>query len=148
MKKLLLSAFLLGAVYTAQAQTNLTATAATSRAVLSMSATEMTRQMYNDLKLNEAQYIKLKTLNQKRLDRFSEIDKMYANDQKMREAKMKEVSAQLDEDFAKVLTPSQFTTYLEMEGRSKDGAYFPSQSGASSTNYSAGSVEATPAKKK
>ncbi|WP_181305378.1 hypothetical protein [Rufibacter sp. XAAS-G3-1] len=142
MKKLILSAFLLGAVYTAQAQTNLTGAAATSRAVLSMSAQEMSRQMYNELQLNEGQYIKLRALNQARFDKFSEIEKMYGNDAQMRDAKIKEVNQQLDQEFAQVLTPKQFTAYLEMDGRAV--AVAPSSSstemGASSTNVSAGST--------
>lgn len=117
MKKLLLSALFIGTVYTAQAQTTLTGTAASSRAVLSMSATEMTRQMYNELELNEGQYIKLRALNQARLDRFNEVERMYSNDSQMREAKIKEVNSQLDEEFAQVLSPKQFTAYLAMDGR-------------------------------
>ncbi|AKQ45441.1 hypothetical protein TH63_06975 [Rufibacter radiotolerans] len=117
MKKFILSALFLGAIFTAQAQTNLTGTAATVRTVLSMSATEMSRQMYNDLQLNEGQYVKIKALNQARLDKFSEIEKMYANDAQMRDAKIKEVNAQLDQEFAAILTPKQFTAYLEFDGR-------------------------------
>ncbi|MBA9078722.1 hypothetical protein [Rufibacter quisquiliarum] len=146
MKKFLLSAFFIGAVYTAQAQTNLAGTAATTRAVLSMSATDMTRQMYNNLELNEGQYIKLKALNQARLDRYSEIERMYSNDTQMRDAKIKEVNDQLDEQFAEVLTPKQFTAYLEMEGRATSGgASSPegtSTMNSTSTNVSAGSAAA------
>ncbi|GAA4297468.1 hypothetical protein [Nibribacter koreensis] len=121
MKKLLLSALFVGAMFTAQAQTNLTSTAATTRAVLSMTATEMARQMYNDLKLNEGQYIKIKALNQTRIDRYSEVERMYSNDQQMREAKIKEIDSQLDEEFASILSPEQFTAYIEM-GRRPSGA--------------------------
>ncbi|WP_125077721.1 hypothetical protein [Rufibacter latericius] len=143
MKKLLLSALFIGAVYSAQAQTNLTGTAAASRAVLSMSAQEMSRQMYNELELNEGQYVKLKALNQARFDKFSEIEKMYATDAQMRDAKIKEVNEQLDQEFAQILTPKQFTAYLEMDGRAV--ATSPSTTGteASSTNTSGGSTTLT-----
>jgi hypothetical protein len=117
MKKFLLSALFAGAMFSAQAQTNLTATAATTRAVLSMSATEMARQMYNDLKLNEGQYIKIKSLNQTRIDRYSEVERMYSNDAQMRDAKIREIDSQLDEEFAAILSPEQFTAYIEMGRR-------------------------------
>ncbi|WP_192821004.1 hypothetical protein [Rufibacter sp. LB8] len=117
MKKFFLSALMLGAFYTAQAQTNLTGTAAASRTVLSMSATELSRQMYNDLELNEGQYVKIKSLNQARLDRFNEIERMNSNDIQMRDAKLAEVNTQMDEEFAQILTPKQFTAYLELDGR-------------------------------
>ncbi|GAB2536315.1 hypothetical protein [Rufibacter soli] len=133
MKKFILSALFLGAMFTAQAQTNLTGTAATVRTVLSMSATEMSRQMYNDLQLNEGQYVKIKALNQARLDKFNEIEKMYANDAQMRDAKIKEVNAQLDQEFAAILTPKQFTSYLEFDGRPVET---PSTTDSSSTSGS------------
>jgi len=138
MKKFILSALFLGAVYTAQAQTNLAGTAATTRTVLSMSATDMTRRMYNELELNEGQYVKLKALNQARLDRFRELERMYSNDPQMLDAKINEVNEQLDEEFAQVLTPKQFTAYLELEGRGGEG--MSSSSNASSTNAAAGSA--------
>lgn len=120
MKKLILSMFLLGGVISVQAQTNLAGTAATSQSMASMSSTEMTRQMYNDLQLNEGQYIKLKSLNQSKLDRFNEINRMYSNDQQMLKAKMSELNNQLDVEFAEILSPEQFTHYLEQEGRAKN----------------------------
>ncbi|MBC3539794.1 hypothetical protein ACFSC6_21095 [Rufibacter sediminis] len=140
MKKLILSALFIGAVYTAQAQTNLTGTAAASRTVLSMSAQEMSRQMYNELELNEGQYIKLKALNQARFDKFSEIEKMYASDAQMREAKIKEVNEQLDQEFAQILTPKQFTSYLEMDGRPVAQAATTTEMNATSTNVSEGTT--------
>ncbi|MFC6999876.1 hypothetical protein [Rufibacter roseus] len=142
MKKLILSAFLFSAFYTAQAQTELTGAAAASRANLAtMSATEMTRQMYNDLELNEGQYIKLKALNQSRIDRYNEIQRMYSNDTQMRDAKMREVNEQIDKEYAQILTPKQFTAYLENEGRLPEGAAGSSETNRSSTNASAGSAE-------
>jgi hypothetical protein len=155
MKKFILSALFLGSVFTVQAQTNLAGTAAATRAVLSMSVQEKTRQMYNDLELNEGQYIKIKALNQARFDKFSEIEKMYANDPQQMEAKIKDVNSQLDQEFAQILNPKQFTSYLEMDGRATTPASAPNgmnstnggnmttgvNTEASSTNASAGSVE-------
>ncbi|QHL86290.1 hypothetical protein GU926_02060 [Nibribacter ruber] len=146
MKKFLLSAMFVGAVLTAQAQTNLTGTAATTRAVLSMSATEMARQMYNDLKLNEGQYIKVKALNQTRIDRYSEVERMYSNDPQMRDSKIREIDSQLDEEFAEILTPKQFTAYLEMGGKPTSTSTLPAESSTPSTttmDSSAGSTIST-----
>ncbi|AMM52153.1 hypothetical protein TH61_14505 [Rufibacter sp. DG15C] len=100
-----------------------------------MSATEMARQMYNDLKLNEGQYIKIKSLNQTRIDRYSEVERMYSNDAQMRDAKIREIDSQLDEEFAAILSPEQFTAYIEMGRRPASTSTVPAD-GATGSNLS------------
>ncbi len=79
--------------------------------------TEASRQMYNDLQLNEAQYLKVRQLNQLKHDRMRDMEQVYRNDPQMMDQKRAALNAELDAEYRSVLRPDQFEMYLSQEGR-------------------------------
>jgi hypothetical protein len=74
-----------------------------------VTADELTRQMANRLRLNEAQYIRLKAVNQIKLARTDEIQWQYQQDPTVRQAKLQELEAQYEAECRRILTPSQIS---------------------------------------
>lgn len=68
------------------------------------------RQMSSQLKLNEAQYIRLRTLNQSKLARLDALDYDYP-DAEQRRLKSLELEAQYEADCSRILTPSQLSLF-------------------------------------
>lgn len=72
-------------------------------------ATELTRQMANRLQLNEAQYIRLRAVNQVKLARADEIQWQYQGDPAERQRRLQELEAQYEQECQRILTPSQIS---------------------------------------
>ena len=72
---------------------------------------EMTRQMSSVLHLNEAQYIRLRAVNQIKLTRMDEISWQYKDDVAQQRAKLGELEAQYEDECSRILTPSQLSLY-------------------------------------
>ncbi|MBC6699323.1 hypothetical protein [Hymenobacter sp. BT190] len=72
---------------------------------------EMTRQMSNSLHLNEAQFIRLRAVNQIKLTRMDEISWQYKDDVAQQRAKLGELEAQYEVECSRILTPSQLSLY-------------------------------------
>ncbi|MCC3157124.1 hypothetical protein LJ737_07730 [Hymenobacter sp. 15J16-1T3B] len=77
------------------------------------SAAELTRQMASRLKLNEAQYIRLRTVNQIKLARMDEIQWQYQQDPAERQRRLTELEAQYEQECQRILTPSQISLLRE-----------------------------------
>ncbi|RAK69985.1 hypothetical protein [Hymenobacter edaphi] len=73
------------------------------------SAAELTRQMSNRLKLNEAQYIRLRAINQVKLARMDEIQWQHQQDPAERQRLLTELEAQYEQECQRILTPSQIS---------------------------------------
>jgi hypothetical protein len=72
---------------------------------------EMTRQMSTVLHLNEAQYIRLRAVNQIKLIRMDEISWQYKDDVAQQRAKLGELEAQYEDECSRILTPSQLSLF-------------------------------------
>src|SRR5689334_11329186 len=71
----------------------------------------VTREMSAKLSLNESDYIKLKSLNQEKFSKATEINAMYANDANMRTSKIAELQNSYDSKLKAFLTPAQLDAY-------------------------------------
>ena len=78
---------------------------------------EVTRQMSNQLRLNEAQYIKLRAINKVKLARLDEIQWQYHDDPTRRNALMMELESQYENECSRILTPSQLSVLREEQKR-------------------------------
>ncbi|MBC8084198.1 MAG: hypothetical protein H7Z21_13410 [Hymenobacter sp.] len=76
----------------------------------------ITRQMCNELRLNEAQYIRLRTVNQLKLVRLDEISWQYKDDVAEQHVRIGELEAQYEAECRRILTPSQLSL-LQSEQR-------------------------------
>ncbi|TGD80413.1 hypothetical protein [Hymenobacter wooponensis] len=72
---------------------------------------EVTRQISNQLRLNEGQYIRLRAINKIKLARLEEIQWQYKDDAAMRDAKLIELESQFEAECSRILTPSQLSIY-------------------------------------
>lgn len=70
---------------------------------------EVTRQLCNSLHLNEAQYIRLRAVNQIRLTRLDEIAWQYKDDIVEQRARISELESQYEAECRRILTPSQIS---------------------------------------
>ena len=70
---------------------------------------EVTRQLCNSLHLNEAQYIRLRAVNQIRLTRLDEINWQYKDDIVEQRARISELESQYEVECRRILTPSQIS---------------------------------------
>ncbi|MDF7811419.1 hypothetical protein [Hymenobacter sp. YC55] len=70
---------------------------------------EVTRQLCNSLHLNEAQYIRLRAVNQIRLTRLDEITWQYKDDIVEQRARISELESQYEAECRRILTPSQIS---------------------------------------
>lgn len=128
MKKLLLSATFIFGVMAAVAQTGGGTTpgnisAKSNRNYLSsVSTNDDIRQLANRMQLNEAQYIRLRDLTRAKNDQLREINNMYANDPNNRQQKMQAANQEFERQLAQSVSQSQFTAYLETQGRAPGNA--------------------------
>ncbi|UOQ70790.1 hypothetical protein [Hymenobacter cellulosilyticus] len=72
---------------------------------------DLTRQMCNQLHLNEAQYIRLREANRIKLARLDEIQWQYKADPGQQSAKIAELEAQYEIECSRILTPSQLSMF-------------------------------------
>jgi outer membrane lipopolysaccharide assembly protein LptE/RlpB len=70
---------------------------------------EITRQMSNDLRLNEAQYIRLRAVNKIKLARLDEISWQYRSNPIEQQARIGELEAQYEAECSRILSPSQLS---------------------------------------
>lgn len=78
---------------------------------------EVTRQMSSQLRLNEAQFIKLREVNKIKLARLEEIQWQYQEDPLQRNAKLAELEAQYEAECGRILTPSQLSLFHDEQKR-------------------------------
>jgi hypothetical protein len=78
---------------------------------------DLTRQMSNQLQLNEAQYIRLRAANKIKLARLDEIQWQFQDDTAMRDAKLMELESQFETECSRILTPSQLSMYHSEQKR-------------------------------
>lgn len=78
---------------------------------------ELTRQMCNLLRLNEAQYIQLRALNQAKLARLEEISWQYGDDLATQRAQLSELEARYEAECSRIFTPSQLSVYQAEQRR-------------------------------
>ncbi|GAA4386692.1 hypothetical protein [Hymenobacter koreensis] len=76
-------------------------------------AEELTRKMAVRLHLNEAQIIKLRSVNEIKLARLDEIQWQYEQDPTGRQARIMELEAQYEQECRLILTPSQLSALRE-----------------------------------
>jgi Tfp pilus assembly protein PilV len=84
-------------------------TSAVSQARLS----EITRQMCNDMRLNEAQYIRLRAVNKTKLTRLEEISWLYKDNAVEQQAHIGELEAQYEAECSRILSPTQLSLLHE-----------------------------------
>ncbi|MBT9392400.1 hypothetical protein KLP40_04425 [Hymenobacter sp. NST-14] len=72
---------------------------------------DLTRQMSRQLRLNEAQYIKLRDVNKIKLARTEEITWQFQENTLERDAKLAELQAQYEAECGRILTPSQLSLF-------------------------------------
>jgi hypothetical protein len=75
-------------------------------------ASQITRMMVDELRLNEAEYIRLRTLNVDRLLQVEEVAFLYKNDLLIKDTKLKEVEENFDRQLQAVLSASQMKAYV------------------------------------
>ncbi|RPD45674.1 hypothetical protein DNI29_16070 [Hymenobacter sediminis] len=78
---------------------------------------EVTRQMSSQLRLNEAQFIKLREVNKIKLARLEEIQWQYQEDPQQRNAKLAELEALYEAECGRILTPSQLSLFRDEQKR-------------------------------
>ncbi|MCB2376916.1 hypothetical protein LGH70_04945 [Hymenobacter sp. BT635] len=76
---------------------------------------DLTRQMCNQLHLNEAQYIRLRAANRIKLARLDEIQWQYKDNAQQQHAKIAELEAQYEAECSRILTPSQLSVYRDQQ---------------------------------
>lgn len=118
MKKYMLTGALVALFFAANAQDNSTVQPpATSQTASVADADATARQFMEDLQLSEGQYIYFKNINRKRAERMNEINSQFANDPQLRQMKIDEMEAEIDNELAQVLNEAQMNSYLELQGR-------------------------------
>ena len=70
---------------------------------------EVTRQMCNEMRLNEAQYIRLRAVNKTKLARLEEISWQYRDNVVEQQAHIGELEAQYEAECSRILSPSQLS---------------------------------------
>ena len=73
--------------------------------------TLLTRVMATELQLNEAEFIKLRSLNRERILKSDEIAVLYRADSALMATKLNEVEANFDKQFTAILNPVQLAAY-------------------------------------
>ncbi|RDC62814.1 hypothetical protein [Adhaeribacter pallidiroseus] len=104
MKKLFLS-FIIVAFFSCVAQAQDVPASADKRINL------LTRVMATELQLNEAEFIKLRSLNRERILKSDEIAVLYGSDAAVVATKLKEVEDNFDKQFTAILNPVQQAAY-------------------------------------
>jgi hypothetical protein len=113
MKKIFVMIMLAAAAQFATAQTK------TSSASM-YNSDQISRDMQRDLELDEAQYIKVRSLNKDKYTRMAEIEAMYQNDPQMRKQKTDALNAEMDAQYQSVLRGEQYNNYLTTQGRGQE----------------------------
>jgi hypothetical protein len=75
-------------------------------------AYQITRIMSDQLRLNESEYIRLRTLNEERVMQTEEAAVEFKNDLVMKDAKLKEIEDNFDRQVQGMLTARQLDAYL------------------------------------
>ncbi|PIQ21526.1 MAG: hypothetical protein COW65_08495 [Cytophagales bacterium CG18_big_fil_WC_8_21_14_2_50_42_9] len=120
MKKIILGALISGMSLSTAAQTHAQSnqTAIARKYTGHVSTDEQVRQMAAQLRLNEGQYIRFRDVSKARAGQIAEIKSLYPNDAAMQQAKINNVNKTFDAQLTQTLSPSQFTTYLQVVGQS------------------------------
>jgi len=84
--------------------------------VFSAEASALTRQMANNLHLNEGQYVKLYAVNRTRVAQLGEINTYFKSDELGRTARLAELDAQYDQECSRILSPSQLAQLHQEKG--------------------------------
>ncbi len=137
MKRIVLSAAFAMGVLIASAQTvSGTNTTNSKDNVASRVSTDIEiRQRANQLQLNEGKYIIFRDLSKARNEQLSEAQNMYANDAAALTKRVQAINQTFETQLAQNLSQSQFTAYLETQGR------VPSGSGSQAAGYGGVSLE-------
>lgn len=77
----------------------------------------VTRQMSNQLRLSEAQYIRLRAVNKIKLAKADEIQWQYHDDPAGRNAKLMELETQYETECGRILTPTQLSMFQNEQKR-------------------------------
>lgn len=75
-------------------------------------AYKMTRIMADNLRLNESEYIRVRTLNEERMAEAAQAAALYQNDPELKDSKLKEIEEQFDRQLQALLSPRQLEAYL------------------------------------
>ena len=89
--------------------TCLLACATISQAQTAPDVTVQTREMAERLKLNEAQYIRLLSINRTRLVRQHQIEHATASNAAARSAQLAELQGQYEQECSRILSPTQLS---------------------------------------
>ncbi|WP_207433118.1 hypothetical protein [Sabulibacter ruber] len=77
----------------------------------------VSRLMMRSMGLNESEYLVVRTLNQTRLAKAAEAAKMYSGDTEMRNALLKEIESNFENELFKVLNSRQVEAYSEFKAK-------------------------------
>ena len=89
-----------------------------NRDYLSMVSTDNDiRQLSEQMRLNEGQYIRLRDLTRAKNEQIREVSNMYANDAAVRQQKLQALNQEFERQLAQTVSQAQFTAYLETQGR-------------------------------
>lgn len=80
-----------------------------ANAVSQARLSEVTRQMCNEMRLNEAQYIRLRAVNKTKLTRLEEISWQYKDNVVEQQERIGELEAQYEAECSRILSPSQLS---------------------------------------
>lgn len=80
-----------------------------ANAVSQLRLSTITRQMCNEMRLNEAQYIRLRAINKTKLARLDEISWQYRDNVVLQQARISELEAQYEAECSRILSPTQLT---------------------------------------
>ncbi|MCX2741134.1 hypothetical protein [Pontibacter anaerobius] len=79
--------------------------------------TQITREMAQELRLNELGYIKLKELNRERMLTTQNILSNYSNDAHLLEQKLEEAAQAYDQQVTAFLNPNQLQAYANFKSQ-------------------------------
>ncbi|WP_022823055.1 hypothetical protein [Hymenobacter norwichensis] len=80
-----------------------------TNAVSQIRLSTITREMSNEMRLNEAQYIRLRAINKAKLARLDEISWLYRDNVAQQQASIGELEAQYEAECSRILSPSQLS---------------------------------------
>ncbi|TPE43083.1 hypothetical protein [Pontibacter mangrovi] len=88
--------------------------------------TQITRNMAQELRLNELGYIKLKEINKERMRLTEEAVNSYADNHDMLNQKLEEIARNYDEKITAFLNPNQLQAYANYKKAQPAGVRFAS----------------------
>ncbi len=123
MKKiLLLSLFFLLIIQTQAQHISLAGEQSQELSAASLNALNWENQkLKSDLTLSEGQAAQVKEITLERYKARQLVTQMFKFEPKKKDAKIKEIESQFDEEFAEVLNEKQFKKYLQLNGRQEAG---------------------------